>query len=556
MKTMALTVRDQKYQWQGHVPLEIGQAVVASLSADPPTIRALRSAVLRFVVPDDLAYTFRDVRPRKADFERSDDGPLCAIDLGQRLLISSWDQRKNPVSVHVLTPEETKTIARYDLHPDWILTSDFGQWQPPALKSTQLTAETIQRQLYGTEFLRFLIQSCQPAQLNAAGWTSVQLKPTSEDFEKKVLLPVIEHVRGLWFRSPSSIGPYSVRGVLLRDCVHVQRDMVDRIEQWVATNGCPRGMPDRGEHAPAVGPGRHEVIIYECLIAFLVHRLLVNPLPGSGPELNRSVRLLGRARDWWWSESTRALNGHSPDEVIRFERQRMPIPDHQSSNIIDHDCPLCRLSAADHQGLQFWEFDDLLLRIAYPRFWCGTDENFDIQPDEDDDEEWERCDESEPRSWQREKMYRDCEEPTSETRIVSWSLPTSMSENSRGETSRSAPPTEPFSQAGPWKHTFVNLPPEPVPHHFRVYFLAGYLGEIIEDLKKREAQRSQIDELNRQFDNLIEAVRHSPELIHPVIDRLLELLHDIPNEDIELNAKIECLEGQLGAMAALAVGSS
>lgn len=561
MKTMALTVRDHKFQWQGHVPLDIGHAVVASLSADPPGIRSLHLALERFLTSQQTEGLFQDLKYATTRRLELSGAPQCAIDLHRRLLITSWNQVNCPATVYVPTADGSDLVrVRYDLHPDWILTSHFQSWDAANERPFSYTPEQIQGRLYGTEMLRYLLRASQPDELKAAGWTGTSLRIGHDKEVNYEVFTMYESVQRGWFRSPSGIGDLSIRGLLLRDCIHVQRDMIHRIEQWIETNECPRGMPAQGSSAPVVGPGRHEVLIYQGLLTFLTLQLFSNPLPGRGRSQKRSIRLLARARDWWLSEKSDVLGGRSPEDVIRLERKRIPIQDSHDAHVIDHDCPLCRLSAADNLGPQFWEMDDLITRVPYPRFWCGTDETFDIKPDDEDHDEWERCEESEPMSWQYYRMYHDPDESPGEMRIVTWSLPPGdpMTNFPRSDATQSsfeeAKSGETQSDRGPWRHTFVNAPPEPVPHSFRVYFLAGYLGEIIEDLKKRDVTRSDIDDLNRQFDNLIEAVRNSPSLLQPVIDRLIDLLHGLPDDDAELNAKIECLEGQLDAMAAVPAG--
>jgi hypothetical protein len=549
MKKMAITIRDAQHQWQALVPLDIGHAIVGCLSADPPRIEALPAALERFVTADRCHQLFQPLLPANSSLLGDVNDRRCAVDLKQRLFLSSWDQASHPAAVRrVGDPDSSGETLPYHLHPSWEFSRDFSRWHLPSENSGPTDHDAwappaLRRRLYGTRMLQFLIQACQPQELEKIGWTGRPLSFSDDEEHRVEMMQLIREVEIRWLQSPAGVDGLSIRQLLLRDHAHVQRDLIDRIEQWIQLDRCPSGVSLDGPDAPLTGPGRQEVILYHCLLMFLTGLLIQCPLP-DGAGLPRSTQLLRRTRDTWLKMPTSLLVGRAPNVVIEQERQRQPFRLPADQTLYDCDCPLCRLTQHDERLPQFWELDDLVLLVPFPQFWHGTDANFMLTPQTDS--EWDALYGQPPQSWQEIQFAKQLESPSRSSPSFTWCSPP-LPLAAASEHLADMLPEE--LSSGPWKRVFVRPRSEPIAHSERIYSIAAYVGELITDLKEASSSRTLIDELNRQIDNLAESVRCQPELVQPVILRFRESLDQVESLHPSLHDKISDLQSQLQAMA-------
>jgi hypothetical protein len=546
MSEVRLVLRDAKRELSGNIHGSVVDRVVAALSAEPETIAELESALSRF---ERAAGGGTFGWFRAGSHNEPYDAGLVVIDLAARLIAAestySSPSRNGAILYHD-GDAATDQWVHYHLPDDWQISSQVWNWRPLAearrrerLAQGPLDARAV---LYGPPLLEFIATECfqwfhsragsKPAALalaevpDNANWRGfAEDGPQRSESEQLSELEqlAIRDIHARWLLGArSDLRSKPPRNVLLVCKGFIDWDLQDRANQWSAQNGCPPGL-DVNSHVYRVGGfGTHEIVIYYELVRSLLWscRDQIVTLAAS-PQANFmsasdfcaiEVPRLGQVRDVWLDSPDPEYHGRTPRSIIDRERHRLPEGLAPGEAIVDHDCPLCQMMADGLSGPVFWHLDG-----------CNMDSDFAFSFHATH-EEWE----AEQREY--EEFSRNFEAERQERERLGVKYPGA-------------------GYADPdmvWEHSFVAKESDGLPLELRLFGIGSNLAELIVDLKKPTEERSLIDRLSRDFDNLRDIV-HSDDanrafaLAGPVIDRFCGTLADVAAARNGLRTKCEDL---------------
>ena len=402
MNSIDLLIADRTVCLRGSLAAEWAGAVIASLSADPVTWEELQYALGRFVVADERTTDLglhSISAPQPAARGGTVPVPDCVIDLPGRLLLTHWDQVRDPIPAGRVGSDKSEfLLLRYHLNSDWLISSDFAHWPRRAEQRRREGAArwTVdpRTSLYGSPLLTFLVQRSgalvsepdSPAATPADGRGPVEVLPDEHwQAARKVFCDWLE-------QRPAELHDRSVRNVLEQEMEHLSSDLEDRESQWVRTGKSPLGLRETDTAYRCAGVGPHEAILYEEMVMFLLGaytRRLADAADTRG-ELAGEVDWLRERRDeWLWRTDDEDLMGKSPREIIDQERRRIPLVVDDAHDVQHDDCPLCQMMISDEGRPVFWRLNcwDSALQPALDRDIDWEDQDDDECDDADDWEE-------------------------------------------------------------------------------------------------------------------------------------------------------------------------
>ncbi len=443
------------------------------------------------------------------------------IDLALRVLVIPWDQTKDPIPVHFVDRDgATRECLPYDLDASWRQIDDLTAWHEMTQgdePAGRIAAHVDWREtLYGTPLLGFLVDAV-VARRDEIQDLRVRHRGHAGEALDDALQSIFREIHSAWLlRHPNDGEEWTVRDQLLAGRLHLERDLRHREFQWSVRGECPTGLDESDTAFRFGGLGTHEIILYYDLVRQLLADCAEHVTDEVFVEGSRETQiawLAGRRELWLDAVDDDELLGKSPREVIRLERQRIPLAVEQPAGPVDCDCPLCRLMCDDSSGVIFWHLDRYDQDQAFPFGWDVEGESSEASDFGEDDEDWE---------------------------------------SDRAELLKSSPPraaparpaADPLESV--WKRVFVAGAPGEFSRELDLFAVAACTGELIADLKERAAERHWIDELNRQVDNFGEVFRQAPsEMLAPVVARFCEKLDEVEGRYAELGPKIADLQNRL-----------
>ncbi len=483
--------------------------VVAALSADPETIEELQAALPRFL-PDAGPYELFHNWPSGIDEEPYDAG-VVFVDLAARLVAmeSTYSHPGPKGEVRIgRSHSDRDNYVRYHVADDWVFDYHVDCWEGTANQRRRalLAAPRIDpREVIYGRVCEFIVRSViSPSELTTL----------SED--KNALYDAIKDIHARWLTTPrADLHNQAPRDVLLARKSHIGWDLQDRCEQWSIQGSCLPGLSRDSMAYRFGGFGTHEIVLYYDLVRFLLwnayeHRLDAN---ASDDRIAAEIhRLEGMRDEWLMTPDWEDLHGRTPASVIDRERQRLPEGMTGADAVIDHDCPTCRMMA-EMPGPVFWNLDGCNMDDEFAFSFHRTREEWDAEQRER--EEFNR-------KFDEEWRARQADQPA-----MVWT--------------RSYVNTDAIAQ-GEGEGSSSTL---------MLMGLSMHLAELTQDLKEANAGQPLIDNLNRAFGNLREAVE-SPfgALLQPVTDKMADALHHAADTYPHLEPKCADLERSIVALAA------
>jgi hypothetical protein len=493
MSEISLTVRDADRALHAHVHASRVDYLVAALSADPETIPELQAALARYR-PDEVPGFFGRWRAG-VDVEPWDAG-VCVIDLTARLLVvrSTYSSPGLRGGVSVVGHTGRGESIRYHLAEDWLVVGEVEGWE--ALARVRRAARAVRfdaRPVLYDRVCEFIASACvaEPA----ADETSVPER--------------IRAIHARWLTTPrDDLGGRAPRDVLLQQREHINWDLQDRCEQWTAQRVAPPVLAKDSAAYRFAGFGTHEIVIYYHLVRELLwdcwERVHGGAFAPSAEAVATEAARLRTVRDEWLNApNCEEFSGHTPAAVIEHERVRLPEAMTAADAIVDHDCPVCQMTA-DFPGPMFWHLDG-----------CNMDDDFAF-------------------SFHRTREGWDAEQREYEEFNRAF--------NARQEAEQKSQRLWTSSYVNP---DFTNRSPTTA-----IDGVAFNLAELVQDLKDAGAGRDVIDDLNRRFGNLREVVSGADlALAGPVTERFCESLASLAAGHPPLAEKCADLERRVRELA-------
>ncbi len=559
MSEMTFTILDANRAIHSRQHGGLLEPLVAALSAEPETIEELAAAMARFAGPGEFRLT--EGWHRGMCCEPYDAG-IAIVDMASRLVAVQSTYCDPGPTGQVLyrdADRDIETSLPYHVSDDWRFVGNIETWESltesrrhERQSAPQVDARNV---LYG-QVAEFVAAQCLAARrpvspeakgtASPSGLASVSANddsppggewtpPTGWSLE---MLPerfgagrtissddAVAEIHARWLMTPrDDLGGRTPRDVLVEKRDHLAWDLQDRGVQWSLLGACPPALSQTSAAFRCGGFGTHENVLYYELVRNLVWscwQRVVEPAAEMAASTESSAEVeawLRQVQDAWLSEPDwDHLGGRTPAEVIRCERERIPMICTRGEAIIDEDCPLCQM-AADGQQPMFWHLDG-----------CNMDDDFPFSLNCRTRQEWEE------EQREREEFSRKFnEEWKCRQDILEADLP--GSERTGGESiwkrSYSAPGV---SDQRPW---------------IRLFGIGCRVAELVVDLKSSPETAVLAKSLGRHFGNLRSAVADpSAALVEPVTERFCQELQEAADARPDLAAKCADLDTELREFA-------
>jgi hypothetical protein len=571
MSEVRLVVREEHRDWSGNIHGSFADRAIASLAADPVTLKELEAALARFAKPNPQYPFSANFLPGLRD-EPYDAG-LVVIDLAARLIVLdstySSPDRDGYVEYHNGS-FCTETALRYHLADDWQFLKDGQEWRPVAEQrrgvramQPRFDARTV---FYGPPLLAFLAREClsafarrteitatvradwvqkarmrlakqsgvSPEEVDSGLLTDEEITPRTWPGQEVYASPYYEtlsQIHASWLLTPrQDLNGACPREVALERHGHLVWDLQDRCEQWSRLGGPAPGLSESSHAFQLGGFGTHELVKYYDLVRELLwscwdrlEELAQAPITGhaldaltAGDFLSTEVPRLESVREAWFDAPDPECHGRTPRSIINRERARIPEAMSGHDAMVDADCPCCQMMA-DLPGPMFWHLDG-----------CNNDDDFAFDTSHRTREEWEE----DRRQWDEHNRRFSATWAERERLGVT---------DSRGEGSV-------------WSRAFSMADGE-IPLGVRIFGLGCRLAELIGGVRAdghsaSSGMQHYIDQLNRAFGNLRELLQDSDSslaaaLISPVLGRFADNLHNLAKDRPELATQCESLVDDL-----------
>jgi hypothetical protein len=539
---MTFTVRDADRAIHSHQHGSLLDLLVAGLSAEPETIEELDAALLRFVQPGP----FKPLAGwQGGDCDEPYDAGICILDLAARLVATestySTPSRRGEI-LYRNTERDIETELPYHVSEDWQFVNRVDGWEGLAESRRQdrqsaprLDARTV---LYG-RVADFIVGECVAARMPIApgspwappeGWSLVALPERAKAGQGVEAADAVAEIHARWLMTPrDDLGGRCPRDVLLDKREHLEWDLQDRCQQWSMLGQCP---PPLGEETAAFrlgGMGTHENIVYYDLVRWLIGECwqrVVEPAADAAasaePQADVSAWLRQVQDDWLNEPDWEDFGGRTAAEVIRDERQRIPMAMSGKEAMVDDDCPLCQMLGESISPM-FWHLDG-----------CNMDEDFPFSIHQRTRQQWEE----EQRG--HEEFNRKFEEE--------WKCRRAVLESE-------VPGSEPSDGLSIWTRSFSNPDVGQESPWIRLFGIGCHVAELTTDLKTPPGGETLVKSLGRCFGNMRAALNDpSAALLEPVIERFCETLGAAADSRPDLAMKCADLERQLCDFATMASG--
>lgn len=400
MSCIRLNLTDHDRTISGEVHGSIGDAVVASLSAEPETIHELELALARFSKPTgdsshlawlgagenyepyDAGIVIVDLAARVVAIDSTYSAPPVRIDdtrdgiTEEELNSGPWkaflpdDDERDPFAVKV--PESylnqnrpptyqisyhdgekrTDISLPYRLPDDWLFVRSALEydWVAPERRAERAGAESLDARavLFGKPMAEFVAKEI----LNA---TNLDVDSLFTDI----------HAR--WLTNPrTDLRGASPREILLAKTGLVDFDLHSRALQWSFTGECPAPLLANSHAYRFAGFGTHEIVLYYDLIRTLLRECRDRVREVKQISLADEIERLEIIKEAWLEIPHDDGIGKSPALIIDLERKRIPLAMSGKEAMVDEDCPVCQAMAEDNSPY-FWHLDG-----------CNMDEGFEF----------------------------------------------------------------------------------------------------------------------------------------------------------------------------------
>lgn len=335
MSEIRINIFDQNRKISGEAHGFFGDALVAALTAEPETIEELESALQRFIERESDWSPFRMFRGHE-DFEPYDAG-IVIIDLAAKLIASesTYSAFSRKGTIRIVDDDGNDFGLPYRLSDEWKIVSSILKYNYLSEKRREKKLRNprfdARKTLYGQQLFEFIISEC----------------AANRGSEDENLFAQI-HAKWLML-AQDTLGGKTPREILLDKQSFIDFELHSRALQYSVTRTCPSPLPKTSNAFIFSGFGTHEIVVYYNLIRFLLDETFSNETLNA-PDL-------AKAADHWLNSSDGEHAGRLPAFIIESERSRMNLTMSAHECLIDEDCEICQMMAADFDTPAFWHLD-------------------------------------------------------------------------------------------------------------------------------------------------------------------------------------------------------
>ena len=353
MSYIRLNIIDNEQAISGEVHGFLGDALVAALTAEPETVGELAEALGRFIKPASDWPVFQGFAGH--ELLEPYDAWVLVIDLAARVVAveSTYSCPAAEGNVRVqsdFADDEEDIMVPYRLPDDWLFVYSIPEYEGVCCERRRarraLPPLDAREVLYGRALSEFLVNEAQGEFAKAVNGDEDALAKTVARIHERWLMTAREDLRG---RTP--------REVLFAKRDFIDFDLHSRAVQWSFTKECPPALPSDSHAYKFAGIGTHEWVVYYYLIRYLLEECFGQDAP--------DVEVLEKLKEDWLNQPSTEFSGRTPARIIEQERRRMNITMSAHECIVDEDCEICQMMAADFDTPMFWHLDG-----------CNMDDSF------------------------------------------------------------------------------------------------------------------------------------------------------------------------------------
>lgn len=335
MSELTFNIIDNSRTVSGYAHGSFVPTLLAALAAEPETIAELESACERF--RDENAI----YNPFAWFYDGPDDEPYDAgiiyVDLAARLIgcDSSIGLVAHEGTVDLKTSDGNQFPLQYAIPPDWTIKDSVLDFRRRAdeLRSRRASnpRTEVRPVLYGDPLYEFILSECGSCR-------------GLDDYD----LIVDVHARWL-MTARSDLAGQTPREALLDGHEFVQRDLHSRELQWSFTGFCPPPLDVDSQAYRLARFGANEIFVYHDFVRYLVTAAFAE-------EKIDIEDLRAVAADWMTSPNPE-YSGRVPNDICESDRRRINLTANTSEFLVDEDCEICQMMAAEFDTPMFWGLD-------------------------------------------------------------------------------------------------------------------------------------------------------------------------------------------------------
>ncbi len=328
----------------GDIHGSFGEVIVSSLNAEPETIEELETAIQRFLKSESDWSFFRSFKKHE-DFEPYDAG-LLVIDLAAKVIMadSTYSYYSKEGTIRIKTEEDEDFDLPYRLSDDWKHVRSIPEFHFAQEKGREKYLNNppldVRQVLCGKPLYDYIMAE------SLANKDSKDENLFTE-IHAKWLMTARDDLRG---KTP--------REILLEKHDFIDSDLHSRSMQWTVTKECPPPLPKDSNASEFAGFGTHEIVIYYDLFRYLLEECF----SGKFTEVGQLEQLAAN----WLNNPQGEFSGRTPASIIESERRRINLTMSAHECLIDEDCEICEMMAAEFETPMFWGLDGS--GMEYDRF--------------------------------------------------------------------------------------------------------------------------------------------------------------------------------------------
>ncbi|CAN5562677.1 hypothetical protein BH10ACI1_BH10ACI1_11140 [soil metagenome] len=354
MSEIRINIIDDFQTISGEIHGSFGDILVASLTAEPETVEELEIATERFIKRESDWSVFRLFK-KYEDFEPHDAG-LLVIDLATKIIMvdSTYSSFSHEGCIGIKTDEDEDFGLPYRLADDWKFVFSMPEYEgiererrEKRLKNPSFEVRQI---LFGKSLFEFIIAEY-----------LANKDSTDED--------LFTEIHAKWLMSArDDLRGQTPRKILLEKQDFISFDLHSRSLQWSFTKVQPPALPKDSNVYKFAGFGTNEIVVYYDLFRYLLGKCFEN-------EITQIEGLEQIANDWL-NNPLADFSGRIPAKIIESERRRVNLTMSVHECLIDEDCEVCEMLAADFIDTpMFWGLDGS--NMEYDRFEFSFEQNKD-----------------------------------------------------------------------------------------------------------------------------------------------------------------------------------
>ena len=359
MSEIRINIIDRNLTISGNLHGSFGDILVASLAAEPETVKELEVAVERFI-PRDSDWTVFWLFRETEDFEPWDAG-LLVIDLVGKVIMSesTYSSYSSGGTVRLKTEAAEDFWMRYRLSDYWKCVGSLPEFYYAQDKGRERVLQNqpidMRAVLFGTPLFEFLVTEYLENKDSTAEdlFTSIHAK---------WLMTAREDLRG---KTP--------REVMFEQRDFIEADLESRSLQWSFTKHEPPPLSRDSNAYKFAGFGTHEIVVHYYFFRHLLEECFSDDITESD--------ILERIAHDWLNQPQNDFSGRAPASIIDSERRRINLTISAQECVIDDDCEVCRMMAVDFIDTpMFWHLDGS--NMEYDRFefsFCKTIEEWEAE---------------------------------------------------------------------------------------------------------------------------------------------------------------------------------